>query len=357
MEKSLSIYWCSVLIIIQFFFFTNSNDIFDIRQSRNVFFIAAFIISALYFKKKKICGSKILLPILPLIAIMKMPQAWEFHSIIQLLSFIAGIGCLIQFSNARLNLTTITNTFAFTCLLQSVWMILNWFGFDPLQLIAYQFKFGGVVGSLGNRGFSMGLISMTFPFMFSGSWRYFLIFPFIALYISHLYGTDTPLALFLFTIISMAIFKIRPRFLSFFQWSTFISIAALMLYNIDKIRLTAWQYAINLKNSWYGRGFGWIPAEFKKYLLYYSENSKPKHFGELHNEYLEAIISMGPFSLIIFYFVFLAVFKINTNLKMFWISAIVTLLYSISWHPFHVATTALVGILVFGVLLEDQGNL
>lgn len=359
MNKSFTLYWITALFFIQFFFFTNSNDLFDVRQGRAVFFIFSVFIGLFIYgiKWEKLSSKYFLLAIMPLIAIFKMPIILERSTIFQLLCFIAGILLLFQVMTNQIELKILERMLAFTCILQSTWIIVNWFDFDFMQLIAPGYVRTGITGGVGNQGFTGGLICMTLPFLFKRKW-YSPILIFIALlsiYVIHLHHTDTPIALAFFCLLSMLFFWIIDSKIknTIIQWILFIFSSSMMIHYVDNVRWQGWRHALLLTNSWYGRGLGWIPLYFENVLVFVSHN-REYCFRELHNEYLEAIIVFGPFALILFYFVLKAVLRPNKKLRNYWVSAMITMLYSISWHPFHLGTLSIVGILVFGVLLKNQ---
>lgn len=342
MKSIFTIYWSFVLVSIHFFYMLNV----PVRDTKAYYFIVASVISLLVFsvdfKKIPILATPLLC--CSLVALLKFPVAFKIVYF-QSLCFTLGILIFFQFCTHEINRKLLTVTLGSLCIFESLWIIGNRYGFDLFQVIADgKVTFSSYPGSLVNQGPSSIFVAVTLPFIISKySWP-LIGLPLWAIWLVHTKGTDTPAALLTFYILVLLNF-FRNKWL---YRLSFAGVLATMFSHIDEMRLKGLLDVFTMPRWWQGNGFG--------YLYYYNRkfntDAGGHFFGQLHNDPLELVTSIGPFAGIIFIYFLWIIWKPD-NLR-YWSSACALILSSFFWPVFHHAILAVTGLIILGVLLWER---
>ncbi len=216
------------------------------------------------------------------------------------------IGCLLMInlnSIAPKNIKTIYFSLSAICLIQSFWVILNYFDVDPyhvyLELTGTKIKklatnganwvepaqaIKNLTGSVGNNNHAGAIIAVTIPFLKPYLW----VLPIIALAIG---GSALPVVTAAFTIAIYFSYKkdIKIIRLSAFFGAGLLAAATLIgllkhiAYFSDSDRVKMWFSFIDFYGiQFLGKGFGTVPMDFAEYY------KASQRFNQAHNELLEA---------------------------------------------------------------------
>lgn len=348
-------YWSSVFLFIQFFYLSIPYG-FDLREGRVLFFLFSSILSLMIFKidADKINKKYFALILLPLLAIYKMYDMYSFNVVFQTLGFSLGILVFFQFLSIRLDQKTLSVVFGVSCIVQSLWIVANILGFDLLELFYAKVNVNSeMTGGLGNRGYSGGLIAILTPFLMTRYTYFLTLIPLVATLVIFSEKTQTPLALMLavFTLYGLNGVRCYYQKTGLFLLRFFPIVFGIYLFFMSgDIRHNQWLRYLDLP-LYRGMGLGWL-VDNAKYLM----TSNQIHV-EAHNEYIEAILAFGPWSVILFFVTLTVFWKVPSDLVKFrfWVSSVVAMLYAISWFPMHLATVAIV-VLICGAVVTKRGE-
>jgi hypothetical protein len=238
----------------------------------------------------------------------------------QLMMSIAGVAwvALIYAHAENINLEMVKKCFAIACVVQSLWVIAQYYGLNPhaiwidLTSIGYKAKSLSevkVYGSIGNINHSAALIACTLPFLKKRYW----ILPSIALYLG---DSSFPVICAFVGILALYSFKRENlTYLIYGAIALFLSALALIFnlipygtYFSDTGRIRAWKALLEqLGLQFYGKGLGYVPEVFTKTLVH------GRRFYQMHNEWLELYAIGGLLAVGVGVFLILPVLKNRGN--------------------------------------------
>lgn len=338
------------------------------RYPKDIFFLFCVIVSLFVFgmkghNKKYLSFTTLFLIVLGFI---NQDNYGSIATYFQFTMMSAGLILLNQLvSNASLNdITQIKKSFAISCIIQSVLIVVSYFGADLYKSVleiffhiksikmhrSVGFDYNSIgLGSLGNRNVSGAFVASTIPFLFSGKFKLFLPLCLSALFIT---SSSMPLVSVLcggmLLVYLRAPRKVFPFFLA--VPALFYYLAFHTEYFNPGARIALWKMVIDhttWRNVIFGSGLGYV---FDNYKLF---SWKWYKFYQLHNEYLELFVAYGLAGCAViggFFYNYRNKF-INGDKQLLACAAIV-MANAFGFFNFHISSTALIGIIAIGCLIR-----
>lgn len=238
----------------------------------------------------------------------------------QLMMSCAGVAfiALVYANRKSLNLDFLAKCFGLICLIESGWIILQYFNFDLhsewIQFLSPSYKAiklngGELYGSLGNINHSGALIACTLPFLRPRYW----IIPSIALYLGN---STMPVICAMVAVISLYSYR-KEFYLPIINAGIVLLIAAIGLFNglihsasffHDNGRVQVWKLMFqDVGYQFWGKGFGYISELFSRNVI------NEQRFYQAHNEWLELYVISGLLGVGVGIYLILPVFKNKGN--------------------------------------------
>lgn len=217
-------------------------------------------------------------------------------------------------------------------------------------------------GALGNQGFSAMFIALTLSFMGASPWGYLM--GLTALGAIAYVGTATPLLAAIGGMaLTLAWNKSRRALMGVLAFLG-ASVGALMKWT-DLIpdlqnmggRGEMWKVVASavLRAPFFGYGPGVFRDAMVKSPM---KGTSGRSWDYVCNEYLEGALIFGGVGMAaIIFLVFLASKSQRRRIDHWGTSAVILAILSLTWFPFHIASTSFVAIIVFAILIKNGGSL
>lgn len=349
--------------------FLRLNGRVDPRFSKDFFFVYAVAISLILFgikTKPKKYVTTFAVYFLSICYINQYHQASITISY-QMTMIICGILLVLQTGQMK-RYNTLLNGIAVMCVAQACYFILQKFGYGINEII---FDVLGVdyvkvldkrhtgdvlqpiIGSLGQSTISGALIAITLPSLFRKKWVY--LTPMVA-YGIYLSGSSMTLATSVF-ITGAYIFREKLKYYLFLSGALVLSLVPFMqkenfIYNGERFKI--WIEALNWLNGFdmiFGKGLGYFHDFFSR------THKSGEIFRQAHNEFIELYIIGGIIAVgIACCFIYTACREFGRVKEKtpFYLIFIASLFNSLASFPYHISSTALVGLLSLGIILKQE---
>lgn len=280
-------------------FFINKSNVVIISLSQAYFFQLITLFGVLFFGINAKKWQIKLMAVLTVFSVVMSENVFNVMTMYQFLMAITGVMFIALCITHLKKINDVYFLLSIVCIVESIWIILNYFGVDPHF---YSLKFMGFAGerlatngkdwvpglnaissSLGHNTHGAALIAGTLPFLKKKFWP----LPIMALYVA-----DSSMGIFsaIVAISSLFLYKNNKEKLLVF---VAVAMLALGIYSItgefgsksifsDNGRVAAWKYMLDWTGFQFtGGGFGIIPNEFSQMF------NGPQKFMQMHNEWLE----------------------------------------------------------------------
>jgi len=330
------------LVAAPFFFKTAPHSAATLSQE--YFFILVTMLGVLFFGIKETHRHFKLMGTCLFVLAFVTSNPFGLFQYYQLCLCITGAAfmALVYSHRNEINYKFIGNCLGAICVLESVYLLLQYYGIDPTGSIFKLFGFkydviqkgGGLIaGSLGNINLSGALVACTLPFLKPRFW----LVPLITLM---LVNSTMPVITALIAILCLYSYKTKNYlFIISGMIALFLAASALLLgliphgsYFSDSHRIMAWKELWKLLGfQLIGNGFGYVPETFSKILF-----PNVGRFYQMHNEWVELYAIAGLLGIGVGIYLILPVFKNKGNAE---INAclIALLINSLGNFTFHIA--------------------
>ena len=369
MTRMFNLYWGAVFIIVPLYL--RAGQVPSTRFCKDVLFILLTILSAVLFdfKRQFPPTAKLVLGVFLLACFFN--GDFTSNGYLRHLGLIMAFSLFaVQFYSNSENLDFYLNALLISASIQSLLGIVNYLGYDAYKLffevfpteMTYKVRYRpiGGVGTLGNQGGYGAFVALCLPTCFRK--KYWILLPLLILgvvlskaeaaYVASLFGV-------IYYLISLKNFKIAK--ILTYCGTVFLSISciAIPLYfpvsRIGSDRLIIWAKAMNYyayEFSWKLFLFGYGTGHVYNNQVPYPVADGTRYASELHNEFLELLISHGVIGYIGFFYFLWKFFPQSRALS----SIVVICLVNSFFHfTLHYSTTILpVAVALF---LYQQKNL
>jgi hypothetical protein len=339
--------------------------------SQNYLFIYLTFISVIIFgfgSRSVPDRIKLLLIGFSVLSYLTIGDQYNFFTWNQLISFNCALVLFFQIYSHEIDKNVIIKYLGFSCLIQSLWVVSQYFGLDPYRMYAHYFtefkvhyaKDITLMGSQNNTNTSSALIAILSPFMLSGWMSVLLVFPIIAIYL--LDSTMGTLAM-IFGVLVFAKYSFFKKVkISYVVGLFALAVACCYYFKFpsenfasDSHRFKAWKEMfewVSQDSFLEGKGFSSLRLNAGLFKLPDSEGV----FAQAHNEYLETFINFGAIGLCVMgYLIFIVLNKKNFSKNIVWMSSFSALLFnSIGNFPLHIAASGYIAILLYAILLKGE---
>lgn len=237
---------------------------------------------------------------------------FQYHQLVMSAAGVAFIA-FIHRSRKEIRIDIIGKCLGVVCLLESAWIISQYFQFNPGDFLfdsyAVENRFGGAFGSLGNPNHSAALVACTFPFLASQLWP----IPLVALIVS---GSTMPAICALVGMSALIAYQFKTYAHLYFAGALLFVAAMVVWFSeipADSLlssshRVEAWKAIISdVGFQISGKGFGYIPEVFSRKMI------QGMRFYQAHNEWIELYVIGGVLSVAIAIYLTLPIFKDRGN--------------------------------------------
>lgn len=318
------------------------------RFSKDSLFFASVVISVMLFGLQRVRGFGVVLACLAALAFINQDDFTSARVIYQFAGLSLGSILFLQFFSLKLSdIRTIEKCLAISCVIQSVFVLINvlfnYHLYSEIIGVLFSAKStytGGnipPVGTLGNPNVSSSFIALTLPFLIYN-------YPYGApIAVIALFSTGSAMAI---ASILLAVCLSAPYRLVKVGSVSLAIIIGFMRPDLFSGRLEIWENGLKFSTFW-GRGVGFIADNYRKYFTH------ELPVAQLHNEYLEYWIAFGVPGVILLV-LFLRHVKIQSIELHYKIAALTCLIGSVGHFIFHLSSTAMISIFIFAVIL--RGN-
>lgn len=354
----------------------------DPRVSKDLFFTAMVFFSLIVFgfKREVPLFLKTIFLFISLASFFNQYDQYSFLVILQWLFFNAGLLLILQSISLleEKHVPVIFNCLAISCVIQSVWILANYFNLDPYLEF---FRVGGfkiarldpttlkvpvgklttaIVGSLSNRDLSAWFISMTLPALLRGKWIYLAPLAITAIILCKCTGAGVA-AISIFAIFFLGKYYETKKVLRIFLLS-FLGFCALVFFvptNFfpDNERFKLWLAAFKWIKGFelWGIGLG----GFRDKFLIENPGIVVQKFKQLHNEYMELYLAFGSVGIalllgLIHHLWWKTKTKLTLTLPL--LMLISTAVNCTVGFPLHISSTALIFIVAFSLFYTNEGK-
>lgn len=345
-------YWAIALFVITFINYPSPLLPRDYKNLGYLFFgVTSLIIFGVEVTKKY----RVYTLLIPLAAVTQH-HLWAKSPFMQFLFFAVGMGNLFQFHQLTLR-KELYRVIGIFCLLQCLWIWINYAGFDPHTLVTGQ---GMIEIATGSTDFVQPVIGSLGHWMVSGTFL-LLSAPFLAvispylIVIPLLTSVVLPSAIFptgLVAIIGFIIFKRYPKHT--LVLSCLIGLAV-YFHGLPTLlepseRFKIWQYSLTKFNfNWiWGNGLGYFKDFFHPQL---GNHFAEKH-GHPHNEFIKILISFGLIGLAVIINCYKIVIERFDKDRVAGLSLIGSIVPMMAGFPLHTASTAIIMMVSFASILR-----
>lgn len=339
-----ALYWGVVIVLLPIFYrFTYLGDG---RWHKNTLFVWVSLLSFILFGSGDRRPPKYLLISSSVLAVLGFFNQYSIMSgavVWQMVSFLCGLGLLFQLYSKidEYDKRILINAFSVAAVIQSVWFISQYFGYDPYYFAIDQYWNDGdgvkkmvtagvetkivsakaeisVIGSLGQQTLSGCFLATLMPFLLRKKWIIFIIPALFALYL-----TDSAMAIMGGIgglLVSGLLYKkpdFKLRYLAVaglaLSWPAYWLMKNVTFFS-DQLRLYVWGRVLSWYSGWdvlWGRGLGYVHDTFNVYTPL-----RPRWIY-LHNEYLELYAAFGLIGVVCGIVFMLPVIKSNKE-EYFW---------------------------------------
>lgn len=386
------LYWGGIIVILPLFIaFWSKNQFISwqyFRDPKDMLFLAVTVLSFLLFGIKSRTPSKLLWVMIPMgvlsVSSLFTANVWEYPNawFVQFIYFNAGILLFYHVVHNLRSWEPLQKFLIASCLICSIWIILNWFNINPwlwffpwkykLTLIAnprfaldplaapHMYKWVDasknvvINGPFNQPTITGAFIAITAPFMFHKKWVYFLVIPLFAIFILKSVMTWAAI-LAAGYIYYLTKSDQKKEVLSIGGWLGLILGIIIYLFHEqnffdDQSRFKVWGAVLKWlhgKSILFGEGLGYFSDNFDKYLTL---NPPWQH---AHNEYLELYVSHGLLGLLMLCFLFYPIFASKRKDPVLYASFAALAVNSFGNLGMHISSIALVGIIVYGLIIND----
>lgn len=363
-NRIFAIYWAIVILVMTFIIFKSPVKP---RDYKNFIFLFSGLSSIVMFGISKI-RKDVLLSAIPLIGLgfLNQHHFMAANPTYQFLFMLTGFGVFMQFYERWSPdvESVLYGTIAFACLIQCLWVLLNYYNIDPYQLVSgeRQKLIRGaigpdgrfpVIGSLGHWMVTGSYLSVALPFVIRLN-PYLLICLFIAAF-------ALPSGAMVFCGAAMAMLYGVNLFWKN-KWFWIISILSLILgyivlepygvfYPSERIKIwiTAFDF---VQNPIIGNGLGYFSDAFKQvYQGHFVENH-----AHPHNEFVAAYVSFGVVGLLIFSYWIVKILALR-NIDIYATLSLIAFLAAACFgFPFHISSIAIIAIISLASILNKSDN-
>lgn len=377
-----NLFWGGIIVILPFYLrvweLSRIWGDMQFRQARNHFFALAVFASIFIFGVKKIPNKTLNIVSywvggLVIYAWLNQHSFYSAAVIEQTVCFTLGCVLFIQCLEHKLNKDIILNAIAISGGIQSVWLITNYFGFNPfawwldLKYILVNRDWGWeailahtqIVGSFNNQIFSGIHVAMALPALFRKKMVFISPLFIFAIWIS---GSATAFlacfcALFAYLLckyvkdkwiypttgvgigLSVACFFLFLRDVDFFD---------------DQNRYQMWATVfewLEPRDYLFGNGLGWFwdeyAARFPKSVF---------KWGQIHNEFLSYFLSFGLVGIIAAWFVLKPVILSKRKDPILYAGLAGLIGGSFGCFPMHLSPLALIGIFYLSLCMKSASR-
>jgi len=378
-SRFFSLYWGAAIVCLPLFFRLQPGV--PIRFGQDMLFLALIYLSIVLFgfgdQIKKYTKIVIPLAVLSVYSFINQFNQVNYTVLYQWFCFNGALLLICQLLSHKLRRGIFINAMAIACLIQSIWLILNSLGIDPYQIFwdivapgkyvkihigdgkitSYVGHETDIVGSLHNRTLSGAVICGTIATLFRPKW--FFAIP-IAAYAVIL--TDSSM-IYLSTFAAILVY-FTIKFKKNIKYVLInLAVQAIIFFNVigvygpkflqDSGRFRVWENTLvwlSGKDIMLGNGLGYFSQNYNRYF------EAHKIFRQAHNEYLEYYIAFGLVGIIISAFLISPLFSARKSIII--VPCLAALLVdSFGSFPFHIAATALIGIICYCLTVTDQGEI
>jgi len=353
-------------------FFTKFNNVINIRMGHHLWFIFLMMLLIVSIEDKKLKITDLFLLYFLPASFLLSPMFFSKWTFFQWLATSLGIIGFIKLKSIYIDRKFLTKLFASMCLLQSMWIILDYFNFD-----IYGVAFGlfgdvqkltdtgkdweivhgkAITGSLGHPLLSASYVAILLPFVYKFK-KYLAIIPITALSL-----TGSAMGIITAYVATLYIITHRFRFRVHLLFIHIIGLFCLGYHGYknggffsDSARLINWQAMIAKhwsKSPFFGNGPGFLGNQNFK-IPGGTEIFRPEH-----NEILTLYFQYGLMGLALIA-IYSKIILVNfTKEKDFYFKgAIVAFLFNcLGSFPLHIASLSFIFIILISQLNKEQYN-
>lgn len=364
-DKLFAIFWSLSLFLVVFLIFSSP---IKPRDYKNLIYLILCISSLSLFGFNKI-NTRTMLAFIPIgiLSVVNQHHFLAMTPLVQCFFIMSSFGLFNQFfckwSPQVKNI--IYNSLGAACLLQCIWVIVNWLGMDPYSIITGNhqklIKTGKIiyndfpiVGSLGHWMVTGSFLVVTAPFLFRLSP---ILTPVLAFACFVLPSGIPPVGLgFIAICLLMDRFGKKPYF-----WMGAIAFSLLFYYILEPYgvfnpseRIKIWVTSLDfVNNPIIGHGQGYFQDAFSQVY----EGQFGENHSHPHNEFVYIYSSFGIIGLLLTSYLGYEIIK-RRKVDMYAYSSLcgffVTALFG---FPFHISSIALVGIISLASILNRSHNI
>ena len=361
----MTIYWGIAVLALSFWVVNEPGDSRYFKSLMFCFFSLASFLIPIKYRRVNVSLLSIILIVLGWICVFP----WYHHNMTRKMLYFS-IG-MISFYNLysckhNLNKNLLKDFLALACIGQSLWIIANWLGHDPASWLGIPRKFSNgakvkpgelktMIGSLDNIMVSANHLALTFPFLLRRNWCYLI----------PLVGWAAVLSKSATGVLGVGVATGFYFLYRKWYWQLILlivlSFAILIPYLPSDFlngstRTEAWVKSLIIftKSDIKHQLFGWGPGIFKYYIRDMLKLSEGNPFSHPHNEYISILFQFGFVGLS--WFMFLCGKALRGKDIHFKCALWVLLMSMWSAFPLHIASTALISILILVFLLDFKSD-
>ena len=275
--------------------------------------------------------------------------------------FVAAVALFVAVIRSKVRLETFYNVICISAIIQAVLCAFQLNGFDPLiegimhWLIPVKrlMPISTMVGTMGNNNFVAAYLAISLPFFFRKWWWYFIPVIVTLLYFS--YTTTAVVAALIGCAVYFQQLKLIPVFLiGTVLYAFWMDIDGSLMHSIriDHGRVAWWRNTLaNVLTETKTAVFGYGPGSL------WGERYKRLH--PIHNEWVTLLYQYGVIGVWLIIgalsVIYREYFRTKNN-RMLISSLTIIVVNMIGNYPFHLAPSAFLAMIVFGLLERERNN-
>ena len=347
-----------ILLVVSSFFFKTESYL-DVRIAQEYYFV--FFVSNLFFLSRKDPRKYIFLFLtaIPFFTLKSFNQPMMYF---QWLMIILGFMLIIICIESDIDRNLLINVLSIICILQSIWMTLEYFQVDigdylmrlftERPVIKMKKTINGLVpykgpvkvlGSLGQQTLSGVIPATLFITLFRKYWFTLIPLPIFAVYAS---GSANCFASMIVVISIYLLLKYKTKILGYLITSTLITTGLIYHFKRDFFyageRFRAWKEILeSIGHTFLGKGPGYL------YLYSRVVNNSNQVFKQAHNEFIDAYVIWGYAGLICILILAIHFFMKAEKHKLLYPIMFGLVFNSFFNLTFHLSSLSLIAILIY----------